>query len=67
MLVNMRARLARSDRPDRIFEVVLEVARRAGLVGRKLFIRVVVDGAAPVPTKSLSPNDMYSSLITAAG
>jgi hypothetical protein len=35
VLVDMRARLARSDRPDRIFEVVLEVARQAGLVGRK--------------------------------
>ncbi|TWP43804.1 transposase, partial [Lentzea tibetensis] len=35
VLVDMRARLARSDRPDRIFEVVLGVARRAGLVGRK--------------------------------
>jgi hypothetical protein len=35
VLVDMRARLARSDRPDRIFEVTLEVAKAAGLVGRK--------------------------------
>ncbi|WP_238597980.1 hypothetical protein [Saccharothrix sp. ALI-22-I] len=35
VLVDMRARLARSARPDRIFQVVLDVARRAGLVGRK--------------------------------
>ncbi|MEU5853657.1 transposase, partial [Saccharopolyspora shandongensis] len=35
VLVDMRARLARSDRPERIFEAVLEVAREAGLVGRK--------------------------------
>jgi hypothetical protein len=35
VLVDMRARLARSQRPDRIFEVTLEVARAAGLVGRK--------------------------------
>ncbi|WP_433655864.1 IS1182 family transposase [Nocardia sp. CA-128927] len=35
VLVDMRARLARSDRPDRIFDAVLEVARAAGLVGRK--------------------------------
>ena len=35
VLVDMRARLARSGRPDRIFEVTLEVARRAGLVGRR--------------------------------
>jgi Transposase DDE domain/Transposase domain (DUF772) len=35
VLVDMRARLARSARPDRIFEVVVEVARAAGLVGRR--------------------------------
>jgi hypothetical protein len=35
VLVDMRARLARSDRPDRTFETVLAVARAAGLVGRK--------------------------------
>lgn len=31
----MRARLARSARPDRIFEVALEAARQGGLVGRR--------------------------------
>ena len=35
VLVDMRARLARSARPDRIFEVTLEAANRAGLVGRR--------------------------------
>jgi Transposase domain (DUF772) len=35
VLVDMRARLGRSQRPDRIFEVTLEVAKAAGLVGRK--------------------------------
>lgn len=35
VLVDMRARLRRSTRPDRIFESVLEVAKSAGLVGRK--------------------------------
>src|SRR5216110_4126729 len=35
VLVDMRARLARSQRPDRIFQVVLGVARQAGLVGRR--------------------------------
>src|SRR3954449_11353952 len=34
VLVDMRARLAASERPDRIFEVVLETDKRAGLVGR---------------------------------
>lgn len=35
VLVDMRARLRRSQRPDRIFDAVLEVAKQAGLVGRK--------------------------------
>jgi len=35
VLVDMRARLAGSERPDRIFEVVLETAKRTGLVGRR--------------------------------
>ena len=35
VLVDFRARLAKSDRPDRIFDTVLDVARAAGLIGRK--------------------------------
>jgi hypothetical protein len=35
VLVDMRARLARSAKPDRIFEVTVEVARSAGLAGRR--------------------------------
>ena len=35
VLVDMRARLAASASPDRIFEVTLDAARKAGLVGRK--------------------------------
>jgi hypothetical protein len=34
VLVDMRARLARSERPNRIFEVTVAVAKAAGLVGR---------------------------------
>jgi len=35
VLVDMRARLARSADPDRIFNVTLDAAKRAGLVGRR--------------------------------
>jgi Transposase domain (DUF772) len=35
VLVDMRERLRRSDRPDRVFEVALQAARAAGLVGRR--------------------------------
>ncbi len=35
VLVDMRERLRRSDRPDRVFEVALAAAREAGLLGRR--------------------------------
>jgi transposase len=35
VLVDMRERLRNSERPDRIFDAVLDVAKAAGLVGRK--------------------------------
>jgi hypothetical protein len=35
VLVDMRARLRRSQRPNRIFEAALSVAHEAGLIGRK--------------------------------
>lgn len=35
VLVDMRERLRRSERPDRVFEVTLEAASSAGLVGRR--------------------------------
>jgi len=55
VLVDMRARLARSDRPHRIFEVVLDVANRAGLVGRKRVLdsTPVYDAVATMDTITL--------------
>jgi hypothetical protein len=38
VLVDLRARLRNSERPDRIFEAALEVAKQAGLIGRKRVI-----------------------------
>src|SRR5436309_4864935 len=35
VLVDMRERLRRSDRPDRVFDVALAAARQAGLLGRR--------------------------------
>ncbi len=35
VLVDMRARLSRSARPNRIFEIGLEAAQEAGLIGRR--------------------------------
>ena len=55
MLVDMRARLARSARPDRIFEVTLEAARAAGLVGRRRVVdsTPLYDAVATMDTVTL--------------
>ena len=55
VLVDMRARLARSARPDRIFQVVLDVARQAGLVGRRRVLdsTPIYDAVATMDTITL--------------
>jgi hypothetical protein len=55
VLVDMRARLAASDRPERIFEVVLETAKRAGLVGRRRVLdsTALYDAVATMDTVTL--------------
>jgi hypothetical protein len=55
VLVDMRARLAASERPDRIFEVVLETATQAGLVGRRRVLdsTALYDAVATMDTVTL--------------
>src|SRR3954452_11021078 len=55
VLVDMRARLAASERPERIFEVVLATAKRAGLVGRRRVLdsTVLYDAVATMDTVTL--------------
>ena len=55
VLVDMRARLAASKRPDRIFEVVLEAARQAGMVGRRRVLdsTALYDAVATMDTVTL--------------
>jgi len=55
VLVDMRARLARSDRPNRIFERTLQVAKAAGLVGvrRVLDSTPLYDAVATMDTVTL--------------
>ncbi|CAN5679361.1 hypothetical protein BH09ACT7_BH09ACT7_61170 [soil metagenome] len=55
VLVDMRARLTRSTRPDRIFEVTLEAAKAAGLVGckRVLDSTPLYDAVATMDTVTL--------------
>ena len=68
VLVDMRARLARSDRPDRIFDAVLDVARRAGLVGRKRVLdsTPLYDAVATMDTVTLL-RSAIRGLLTVAG
>lgn len=55
VLVDMRARLAASERPERIFAVVLECAERAGLVGRRRVLdsTALYDAVATMDTVTL--------------
>jgi DDE family transposase/transposase-like protein DUF772 len=55
VLVDMRARLAASARPGRIFEVTLEVGRAAGLIGRRRVLdsTPVYDAVATMDTVTL--------------
>ncbi|HLW94206.1 MAG TPA: IS1182 family transposase [Solirubrobacteraceae bacterium] len=55
VLVDMRARLAGSERPGRIFEVVLEMAKQAGLVGRRRVLdsTALYDAVATMDTVTL--------------
>jgi hypothetical protein len=55
VLVDMRARLAASDRPERIFEVTVDAARQAGLVGvrRVLDSTPLYDAVATMDTVTL--------------
>src|SRR5512135_409108 len=55
VLVDMRARLARSAWPDRIFAVTLDAARAAGLVGRRRVVdsTPLYDAVATMDTVTL--------------
>ncbi len=55
VLVDMRARLQASERPERIFEVTLDAARRAGLVGRRRVLdsTPIYDAVATMDTVTL--------------
>ena len=55
VLVDMRARLRASEDPDRIFRAVLDVAKRAGLVGRRRVLdsTALYDAVATMDTVTL--------------
>jgi hypothetical protein len=62
VLVDMRERLRRSERPDRIFEVALGAAKAAGLVGRRRVLdsTPLYDAVATMDTVTLIRSAMRS-------
>ena len=69
VLVDMRARLAASQAPDRIFDAVLEVAKAAGLVGRKRVLdsTALYDAVATMDTVTLVRSAIRGLLKVAGG
>jgi len=69
VLVDMRARLARSEHPERIFEVALEAARGAGLVGRRRVLdsTALYDAVATMDTVTLVRSGIRGLLRVAGG
>ncbi len=69
VLVDMRARLAASQAPDRIFEVTLAAARQAGLVGRRRVLdsTPVYDAVATMDTVTLIRSAIRGLLRAADG
>lgn len=68
VLVDMRERLRRSDRPNRVFEVTLGVAREAGLLGRRRVLdsTALYDAVATMDTVTLL-RSAIRGLLAAAG
>ncbi|GLZ02479.1 IS1182 family transposase [Actinoplanes sp. NBRC 103695] len=68
VLVDMRERLRRSQRPDRIFEVALAAAREAGLLGRRRVLdsTPLYDAVATMDTVTLI-RSAIRGLLKAAG
>jgi transposase len=64
LLVDMRARLRNSEKPDRIFQAVLEVAKKAKLVGRKRIVdsTALYDAVATQDTVTLVRNAIVGVL-----
>ncbi len=69
MLVDMRARLARSAAPNRIFDAVLAVAQAAGLLGRRRVLdsTPIYDAVATMDTVTLLRSAIRGLLRVAEG
>jgi hypothetical protein len=68
VLVDMRARLRESERPNRIFEKVLQIAKEAGVVGRKRVVdsTALYDAVATQDTVTMIRSSIRSLLKAAS-
>jgi hypothetical protein len=69
VLVDMRERLRRSDRPNRVFEVALDAANAAGLLGRRRVLdsTPLYDAVATMDTVTLIRSAIRGLLAVAGG
>jgi hypothetical protein len=69
VLVDMRARLAASEAPDRVFEVTLAAAREAGMVGRRRVLdsTALFDAVATMDTVTLIRSAIRGVLAVCSG
>ena len=69
VFVDMRERLRQSDRPDRVFEIALDAARAAGLVGKKRVLdsTPLYDAVATMDTITLIRSAVRNLLKVADG
>jgi Transposase DDE domain/Transposase domain (DUF772) len=67
VLVDMRARLAASEQPNRIFDVVLDLGRQAGLVGRRRVLdsSPIYDAVATMDTVTMVRSAIREVLVAA--
>jgi hypothetical protein len=68
VLVDMRARLRNSEQPDRIFEATLQIAKEAGLVGRRRVLdsTALYDAVATQDTVTMIRSAIRALLAVAA-
>src|SRR5438105_2417955 len=69
VLVDLRERLRRSERPDRVFQVALDAVRAAGLLGRRRVLdsTPLYDAVATMDTITVREGNGRAALVLRSG